>query len=214
MRPPATATRRALTVVLLVSLAIPPARAQQDPPPAAVEPEPVVEEVITTSVLELSKMEEIIELLAISYAADLALRTAVRTAECTPAESNCAPLFFAQDVVLGPWNFVKLLRVTQELPDPDVATIVRPRDYETPALPPPGIVPPEIVSLAEYAFEQQVALYDTAQRSALTTSPPRPRSVARSTNIAPRHRQLRLASAPPRCNFWNGSHHSSVRSRR
>ena len=160
MRSPVTLTRRTLTALLLLSLAIPPVRAQQDPPP--------VEEVTTTSVLALSKMEEIVELLTISYAADLALRTAVRTSECTTAEPNCAPLFYAQDVVLGPWNFVKLLRVTQELPDPDAATIVQPRDYETPALPAPGVVPPEIVSLAEYAFEQQVALYEQLEAWQIT----------------------------------------------
>jgi hypothetical protein len=152
--------RRALTALLLMSLVVPSTYAQQEPAPADAAPEPVVEEVTTTSVLDLSKMEQIVELLTISYAADLAMRTALRTAECTTTEPNCAPLFFAQDVVLGPWNFVRLLRVTQELPDPDVTTIVHPRDYETPALPAAGVVPPEIVSLAEYAFDQQVALYE------------------------------------------------------
>ena len=160
MRPPATAIRRALTALLLVSLMVRSAPAQQEPPVAELPEEPAVENITTTSVLSLSKMEQIVELLTISYAADLALRTAVRVAECTMAEPNCAPLFYAQDVVLGPWNFVKLLRVTQEMSDPDVATIVRPRDYETPVLQPPGVVPPEIVSLAEYAFERQVTLYE------------------------------------------------------
>ena len=162
------AARRALTGLLLVSLAFSPGYGQQaplanDPPqePIASDPPPEpVTEIVSTTALELSKADEMVELLTTSYAANLALETAVRTAGCTQAEPACAPLFFAQDVILGPWNFVKLMRVLQELPDTDVSAIAQPRDYKTPTLRPAGVLPPEIVSLAEYAMEQQVTLLE------------------------------------------------------
>jgi hypothetical protein len=118
----------------------------------------VSDEKTGNSALELSKAEEIVELLSTSYAADLAMHVTIRAAECTKAEPRCAPLYFAQDVILGPWNFAKLLRVTQERPDTEAA-IFTPRDYPVPALPPPGVLSPELASLAEYVFEQQVVLY-------------------------------------------------------
>jgi hypothetical protein len=164
----ASPARRALTALLLLSFTTPPAHAQQNPVPAGAPPEPAIEGITTTSALEPSKIDEIVELLSTSYAAHLTLKTALRTAECTTSEPNCAPLYFAQDVILGPWNTVRLLRMLQELPDEDVATIARPRDYETPVLPPPGVLPPEIVSLAEYTFEQQVALYEQLEAWQIT----------------------------------------------
>jgi hypothetical protein len=154
--------RRAIVAILLLNTAVPSASAYAQQQPVVKHPDEPVPEV-SNSVLELAKAEEIVELLASSYTADLALEVAVRTAECTRTEPRCAPLFFAQDVILGPWNFVKLMRVIQELPDPDVTTIVRPRDYKTPSLPPAGVLPVEMVRLAEYALEQQVALYESLE---------------------------------------------------
>jgi hypothetical protein len=151
---------RALTALLLASLAVPRTYAGQDPAPADAPQEAAIEELATTNVLEPAKLDEIVALLSTSYTAHLTLKTALRTAECTRSEPNCAPLYFAQDVILGPWNTATLLRTIQELPDKDVATIARPRDYETPVLPPAGVLPPDSVSLAEYTFEQQIALYE------------------------------------------------------
>lgn len=146
---------RALIGLLFLSIAASAVHAQQEP---ATDSDTDVG--TTTSVLDPSTTDAIIELLTTSYTADLALETAVRTAECARTEPNCAPLFLAQEVILGPWNFMKLLRVMQELPDPDFRTIFRPRDHRTPSLPPTGVLPAETVSLVEYALEQQVALYE------------------------------------------------------
>jgi len=149
--------RRALMRLLFLSIAVSAVHAQDAPVTDGDQSDSVPE--VSNSVLELSKAEEIIELLANSYGTALALKVAVQSAECTRAEPGCAPLFFAQDVILGPWNFVKLLRVIQELPDPDITTIFQPRDYRTLAVAPAGVLPAEMVALAEYALEQQVALY-------------------------------------------------------
>ncbi len=119
----------------------------------------VVDEKMNNSALELSKADEFVELLTTSYAADLALQTVFRTAECTRTEPRCVPLLFAQDVILGPWHFVKLMRVIQELPDVQISTMVEPRKYTTPSLQPAPELPAEVVSLAQYAMEQHVALY-------------------------------------------------------
>jgi len=140
---------RALIGALLLSVAASTATAQDVQPP---------DEKPGNTALELSKAEEIIEILAASYTADLAMHVAIRTAECTKDEPRCTPLFYAQDVILGPWNFARLLRVTQELPDPETA-VFKPRDYSVPTLPPAGVLPAELVSLAKYALEQHVLLY-------------------------------------------------------
>lgn len=146
--------RRALIGILFLSIAVSAVHTQQKIATATdTDAGP------TTSVLDLSTTDAIIELLTTSYTANLALETAVRTAEFVRTEPNCAQLFLAQDVILGPWNFMKLLRVIQELPDPDFRAIVRPRDHQAPSIPPTGVLPAEVVSLVEYALEQQVALY-------------------------------------------------------
>ena len=148
-----------LASVLIASVGASSAHAQdpdQVPVPVQVE---IQDNPPAVSVLDVSKAEAMVELLMTSYAADLAMHVAVRTAECTKAEPRCAPLFFAQDVILGPWNFIKLLRAIQEQADPDAA-IVKVRDVRTPDLPEGGVLPVEMVSLAEYAFEQQVVLYE------------------------------------------------------
>ena len=118
-----------------------------------------VDEKVNNGALELSKADEFVELLTTSYAADLALQTVYRTAECTRTEPRCAPLLLAQDVILGPWHFVKLMRVIQELPDVQFATIVEPRKYTAPSLQPAPELPAEVVSLAQYAMEQHVVFY-------------------------------------------------------
>jgi hypothetical protein len=149
---------RVLVAIFLLNIAVSPVYAQQVPVPDDDPAEPVPE--APKSVLELSKVDEIVDLLTTSYAANLALKSALRASECSGAEPRCAPLFFAQDVVLGPWNVVKLMRILQEKPDADTATILKPRDYQTPSLAPGGVLPAEMVSLAEYALEQQVVLYE------------------------------------------------------
>lgn len=151
---------RALVTVLLFNIAVPSAYGQQLPVPDDDPAEPVAE--VPNSVLE-QKVDQIVELLTTSYAANLALKSSLRASECTRTEARCAPLFFAQDVILAPWNVVKLMRVVQELPDADAATIFQPRDYETPSLAPGGVLPADMVSLAEYALEQQVVLYENLE---------------------------------------------------
>ncbi|HET9467106.1 MAG TPA: hypothetical protein VFO48_01795, partial [Vicinamibacterales bacterium] len=146
-----------LVALLLLNVAVPSARAQNDAPqddtPAVeVETPPVV------SVLEEVKVDAIVDVLMTSYAAALAMHVAVRGAECTSEQPRCAPLFFAQDVILAPWNVIQLLKMTNEQPDPDPAVVER-RRYKIHAPRQPGVLPPEMVSLAEYAIEQQVALY-------------------------------------------------------
>jgi hypothetical protein len=114
---------------------------------------------VNVSALDLAKTDEIVDLLTASYAAELALQTVIRTGECTRTEPRCAPLFLAQDVILGPWNFVKLMRVMQELQDPQFSTTVEPRKYPAPSLAPTPALPAELLSLAQYAMEQQAILY-------------------------------------------------------
>lgn len=161
-----------LAALLVVSAAVPAGRAQNDAQPNAPQndapqndapkedaPAVDVDTPPAVSVLEEAKVDAIVELLMTSYAAALAMHVAIRGAECTPDQPRCAPLFFAHDVILGPWNVVKLLRVTHEQADPDGAVFER-RDYPTPDLPPAGVLPADLVSLAEYAMEQQVILYE------------------------------------------------------
>lgn len=158
---------RARVALLLAIIFVSPAHAQDQEQVPVPVPAPVPDDIPSSSVLELSKTEEIVELLTTSYAADLAMHVAVRTAGCTAIEPRCAPLFFAQDVILGPWNFVKLLRVLQELPDPDT-TIFQARAHRPLDLPPAGVLPAEMASLAEYALEQQVALYEQLEAWQIT----------------------------------------------
>ena len=152
--------RGALIGLLLLPLAASSVYAWQEPVANDVQQAPVTDDNTNNSVLELSKLDTIVELLMTSYTADLALKSAVRTAECTRAIPGCAPLFFAEDVILGSSNFVRLLRVLQGLPDPAFTTIFQRRKYRPPSLRPAAALPEEMVSLAEYTLERQVALYE------------------------------------------------------